>query len=148
MHVVAQCLVRVISHLIDFSQRAAIGLRCLMSLVLTLAGPGVFGVLARSVQQRVREFGVRIGLGATTTNVLAMVFGRTARMLGVGIVVGLVAAATVGRSMVGVPVWRSAGGSAHVWRRRDAARADGACASAIPAFRTARVDPMVALRQD
>ena len=60
-------------------------------LALMLAMVGVFGIIAYSVQQRVREFGVRIALGATTGKVLGLVLGSAARMIGVGAVIGLVA---------------------------------------------------------
>lgn len=68
-------------------------------LVLTLAVVGVFGVLAYSVQRRVRGFGVRIALGATTRHVLLMVFRSTIRITEVGLIIGLAAAALLGRSM-------------------------------------------------
>ena len=41
---------------------------------------GVFGILAYSVQQRVRDFGVRRALGATTSDVLRLVVGSAARV--------------------------------------------------------------------
>jgi putative ABC transport system permease protein len=118
------------------------------TLALTLAVVGVFGVLAYSVQQRVREFGVRIALGATTRNVLLMVFGGTIRIIGAGLIIGLAAAMVFGRSistfLFGVrpvdPV--TFGGVAALLA------VTAAVATAIPAFRAARVDPMVALRQD
>jgi putative ABC transport system permease protein len=117
-------------------------------LVLTLAVVGVFGVLAYSVQQRVREFGVRIALGATTRNVLAMVFGRTARILGVGIVVGLIAAAAVGQSMSAflfevqpADPLTFAGAAALL-------AVTAAAATVAPAWRAARTDPVVALRSE
>jgi putative ABC transport system permease protein len=117
-------------------------------LALTLAVIGVFGVLTYSVQQRTREFGVRIALGATTRNVLTIVFRSTARMLGAGIVMGLVAAAAVGRSMSTLLF-----GVQPVDPLTFAAVAallagTAALATAIPAFRAARVDPIVALRED
>jgi putative ABC transport system permease protein len=117
-------------------------------LVLTLAVVGVFGVLAYSVQQRVREFGVRMALGATRRNVLLMVFGGTIRMIGAGLVIGVAAAAILGRSisafLFGVrPVDPlTFGGVAALLA------VTATLAIAIPAFRAAKVDPVVALRQD
>jgi ABC-type antimicrobial peptide transport system permease subunit len=67
--------------------RAAIVLT-FAGLALVLAVVGVFGVLAYSVQQRTREFGVRIALGATTSDILRLVFGRAARVIGAGIAIG------------------------------------------------------------
>ena len=46
------------------------------ALALTLAMVGVFGVLSQSVQQRMREFGVRIALGASRQNVIVLVLGH------------------------------------------------------------------------
>ena len=117
-------------------------------LVLTLAIVGVFGVLVYSVQQRAREFGVRIALGATTGNVLAMVFGRTARVLGIGIVVGLVAAAGLGRSMSSLlfgvqPLDPLTFGAVALLLATTAM-----VAAAIPALRAASVNPIVALRDE
>jgi putative ABC transport system permease protein len=69
------------------------------ALALVLAMVGVFGVLAYSVQQRVREFGVRIALGASTRQVLGLVLGGAARVVGIGAVIGLIAAAVLSRSI-------------------------------------------------
>jgi putative ABC transport system permease protein len=117
-------------------------------LALTLAVVGVFGVLAYSVQQRVREFGVRIALGATTSNVLTMVFGNTARIVGVGVVAGLLAAAALGRSMstflFGVQPLDPLTFAAVPLILASTA----AIATMLPALRAARVDPVVALRDE
>ena len=54
-------------------------------LALLLAMVGLFGVLAYSVQQRVRDFGVRRALGATTGDVLRLVAGSAVRVIGIGV---------------------------------------------------------------
>jgi putative ABC transport system permease protein len=66
-------------------------------LALLLSMVGVFGTLSYSVQQRVREFAVRIALGASAGSVVRLVAGSAARVLATGIGLGLVAAAALGR---------------------------------------------------
>jgi putative ABC transport system permease protein len=117
-------------------------------LAMTLSVVGVFGVLAYVVQQRVREFGIRIALGATASNVLAIVLGGTARIVGIGIVVGLAAAAAAGRSMstllFGVhPVDPLTFAGVAMLLALTAT-----LATMLPALRAARVDPVVALRDE
>ena len=67
------------------------------ALALVLAMVGVFGILAYSVQQSVRDFGVRRALGATTHDVLRLVLITAVRVVGTGAAVGLVLAAMSGR---------------------------------------------------
>jgi putative ABC transport system permease protein len=82
-----------------------IGTFALLALVLAMVG--VFGVLAYSVQQRTREFGVRLALGATSRQVFRLVVGSAAPVIAVGSAVGLAAAALLGRTIAsflfGVP---------------------------------------------
>jgi putative ABC transport system permease protein len=118
------------------------------ALALVLAMVGVFGVLAYSVQQRVREFGVRIALGASTRQVLGLVLGGAARVVGVGAVVGLIAAAVLSRSisafLFGVePLDPVTFGLVAIVLALTAA-----LASVVPALRAARVDPVVAFRSE
>jgi putative ABC transport system permease protein len=117
-------------------------------LVLTLAVVGVFGVLAYSVQQRVREFGVRIALGATTRNVLFMVFGSTIRMVGAGLIVGLAAAAALGESISSVLFGVQPMDPVTFAAVAILLAVTAGLATAVPALRAAKIDPIVALRQD
>jgi putative ABC transport system permease protein len=117
-------------------------------LALTLAIVGVFGVLAHSVQQRVREFGVRIALGATTANVLRLVFASSARVIAGGVLAGLITAAILARSIAsflfGVkPLDPVTFGGVAILLALTAA-----LATAVPALRAARVDPIVVLRDE
>ena len=56
------------------------------AVALALAMIGVFGVLAYSVQQRVREFGVRIAMGAAASDVMRLVLGSAAKLTLIGLV--------------------------------------------------------------
>lgn len=117
-------------------------------LALALAMVGIFGVLAYSVEQRTRELGVRIALGATATSVLSLVLGSATRVIAAGTVVGLVAAAGLGQLismfLFGVkpldPVtYASVAGVLAV---------TAALAAAAPAIRATRVDPVEAFRNE
>ena len=77
-------------------------------LALVLAMVGVFGVLAYTVQQRQREIGVRIALGATGARVMWLVLHEAGRMVMIGAIGGLVLAGVLGRrsrrsSMASIP---------------------------------------------
>jgi putative ABC transport system permease protein len=118
------------------------------ALALTLAVVGVFGVLSQSVQQRMREFGVRIALGASRRSVIGLVLGQAMRITLAGLVVGLALAAVLGRllatliypvtpldpvTFVAVPI---------------VAALTAAVACVAPAWRATRVDPATAFREE
>jgi putative ABC transport system permease protein len=118
------------------------------ALALILAMVGIFGVLSYSVEQRTREFGVRIALGATATSVLQLVLGSAARVIVIGAVVGLAAAAALGQTIAsflsGVkpldPVTYASVGLVLA--------VTAAVATVAPAWRAMRVDPVEAFRSE
>jgi putative ABC transport system permease protein len=117
-------------------------------LALTLATVGVFGVLAYSVQQRTREFGVRIALGASVGHVLGLVGRAAVGVVGAGLVVGLLGAMALARFvsafLFGVQPW-----DVVTFGTVTAVLAvTGAVAALAPALRAARVDPVIAFRND
>jgi putative ABC transport system permease protein len=123
-----------------------IGMFALLALVLAMVG--VFGVLAYSVQQRTREFGVRIALGASGANVLGLVLRNASRVIGTGVLIGLALAFAFARSVAaflfGVeprdPVTFASVGAVLVLTAM--------VACAVPALRAVRVDPVEAFRNE
>ena len=118
------------------------------ALALILAMVGVFGVLAYSVQARMREFGVRIALGAGSRDVLRLVGGTAARLTAIGLAIGLIAAAILSRWMSTLvypiapldPLTFAAVPLVVV--------VTAAIAVAAPAMRAIRADPIVAFRAE
>jgi putative ABC transport system permease protein len=118
------------------------------ALALVLAMVGLFGILAYAVQQRMRDFGVRRALGATTGDVFRLVAGSAARVIAAGMLIGLALAALGGRLLAtmlfGVePLdWPTFAGVIVL------VAATAALSAAGPAWRAARIDPAVALRAE
>lgn len=117
-------------------------------LATVLAAVGLYGVLAYTVSQRTREFGLRMALGADPARVRSLVFGHVARMTVVGAVVGLVAAVGLGRLARSL-LFELEGYDPMVLTSSAVLLALVAfVAGAIPAVRASRVQPMVALRHE
>jgi putative ABC transport system permease protein len=118
------------------------------AVALLLASVGIYGVMSYSVEQRTREIGIRMALGAERLAVLRLIVGQGARLAAVGIAAGVAGAFALSRVMAGMLYGISAtdpltyAALAAVL----AAVAVGACI--VPARRAVRVDPAVALRAE
>ena len=116
------------------------------SMALLLAVVGLYGVIAYSVNQRTREIGVRMALGAQRGSVCQLIMKEAGWVAGVGIAVGLlgsIGAATLIRGLLfGVRSWDAA----TLIAVSGVLAISALLASYVPARRAAKVDPMVALR--
>jgi ABC-type antimicrobial peptide transport system permease subunit len=116
--------------------------------VVLLTAAGLFGVLLYAVNRRVREFGLRVALGARPRQIERLVMGESLRMAAIGVPIGLAglaaAARLAGSMLLGVtPLDPVAYALSAV-----AAVALALTAAWLPARRATRVDPMQALRAE
>jgi predicted permease len=117
-------------------------------LATLLAALGLYGVLAYTVTQRTREFGLRMALGAEAKTVRRLVLRQVASMTAVGAVIGVAIAAGLGRAAESLLFQMSARDPMVLGIATIVLVAVALCAGLIPAQRAARVDPMTALRYE
>jgi putative ABC transport system permease protein len=116
------------------------------ALAVLLAMVGVFGILAYSVQQRMRDFGVRRALGASTRDVVRLVVGDAVKVIAIGGVAGLILSALLGRLLVSM-LFGVQPLDVTTFAMVTAVLAITAAASiAGPAWRAVRIDPATVLR--
>jgi ABC-type antimicrobial peptide transport system permease subunit len=116
------------------------------TLALLLAAIGVYGVLAYTVAQRAAEIGIRMALGSSARAVFRMVIGEGARLVAIGLALGLVGSIALSR-LVSSMLYGVAPTDPVVYGIVLALLSVTALlASAVPARRAMRVDPLVAMR--
>jgi predicted permease len=113
---------------------------------LALTAIGIFGVVSYSVQQRVREIGVRMALGASSTEVLRLIVGRSLRFVGGGLVIGVVGAIGLTRFLSGILYNVEATDPLTFSLAVATLLGVAFFASYLPARRATRIDPVRALR--
>ena len=115
---------------------------------LLLAAIGIFGVMANLVGERTREIGVRLAMGAQREDVLRMILRRAVALTGAGVGIGLVLAFALAHGVANL-LYEVSPNDPVVFSSITATIAAVALlASWLPARRAARIDPMVALRDE
>jgi putative ABC transport system permease protein len=117
-----------------------------VALLVTLAG--ITGVIATSVSQRTQEFGIRMALGASRTDVLGSVLRQGLGLVVFGLVAGLALSAVFGRVLSSYLFQTDPTDPVALGAVALACLAAGAVACLGPARRATRVDPMLALRSE
>jgi putative ABC transport system permease protein len=118
----------------------------LAALALTLAGVGIYGVMAYLVTQQNHEIGIRVALGAHSRNILGLILGRGASLTATGVSIGVAAALLVTRLMRSLLFGVSPFDPLTFATVALVLTFVTLAACYIPARRATRVDPMVALR--
>ena len=123
-----------------------------LALLLTLSG--LFSVLSYLVEQRTREIGVRMALGASSSSVGALVLKQSAWPVAIGLLIGSTLTVGFSAALLATPAAEQIGAMVQLF---DPIAYGGslvcivaACAGAalIPALRAGRVNPLAALRQE
>jgi predicted permease len=130
-----------------FASKMAAGLLGVMGVMaLALASVGLYGVLAFRVTQRVQEIGLRLALGARRADVLWLVLASAMGLVAIGVGIGLVVALAVSRTVASLLFGVSPNDPMTLLSVTLLLTAVALFASAVPALRASRVDPLVALR--
>jgi putative ABC transport system permease protein len=134
----------------SFDNRRAVMLllAAFAGLALFLSALGIYGVLAYDVSQRTREIGVRSAIGASRGQIAGLIVRQGLWKGGIGVVIGLIGAAVISRSMTTLlfnvkPTDPAVYGSVSLMLIGVAL-----LASYLPARRAARIDPLIALRDE
>jgi putative ABC transport system permease protein len=131
-----------------WARRLSASLAGLFSAVaILLSAAGLYGVLAYSVLQRRRELGVRIALGAQTSNVLTLVLRQGLLLSGIGLTVGIAAGLLLGRFMGNILYGVSGTDPIALMLAILVLGLAAASACLLPALRATRINPIIALRE-
>ena len=117
-------------------------------IALLLAAIGIFGVMANQVAERTREIGVRLAMGARREDVMAMILRRASWLTGTGIVLGLLLAFALAHGVASLLYGVRPDDPMIFGGITAAITALALVSSWLPARRAARIDPMVALRDE
>ncbi|HJS57611.1 MAG TPA: FtsX-like permease family protein [Vicinamibacteria bacterium] len=115
---------------------------------LLMAAVGIYGVVSYSVAQRTRETGMRMALGASAGDILTLVLGEGVKRTALGIAAGLLGAIGASRALRGLLYGVRATDPFTYGAVIVVLIAVALAASFLPAWRAARLDPLVALRRE
>jgi putative ABC transport system permease protein len=118
------------------------------ALALLLAAVGLYGVISYSVLQRTQELGVRAALGARRKDLMRLVLSQSAGFTTAGIILGGIGALAIGQLIAHQLFGVRAADSMTFMFVVVLLALVAALASAVPALRATRADPLAALRQE
>jgi ABC-type antimicrobial peptide transport system permease subunit len=139
---------RVVGSSFDNRRAVMLLLAAFAGLALFLSSLGIYGVLAYDVSQRTREIGIRGAIGATRGQIVGMILKQGLWKSGLGIVLGLTGAFLLSRYMTSLLFGVQPTDPAVYAAVSALLIAVALLASYLPARRAAKIDPLVALRDE
>ena len=118
------------------------------ALALTLAAAGIYSVMYYAVAERTREIGVRVAIGATPRDIFRLVLGDAARLVSIGVGIGVAGALWLTRTLEGLLYGVTAHDPPTYAGVAILLGAVAVVAAAAPAAKAMRSDPLAALRQE
>ena len=118
------------------------------TVALFLAALGIYGVMSQAVEQRTREIGVRMALGAARSDILRMIIGRVVILAVVGVALGVLVAIPAMRTLSALLYQVDPGDPFVFGTLAGVLLAVAVLAGYVPARRAARLDPLVTLRAE
>ena len=118
------------------------------AIALFLAAIGIYGVLSYFVVQRSQEIGVRMALGAQRSSVLRLILGQGARLIGIGVAIGIVGGVWAARALTSLLFGVKSTDLPTFIAVSVLLASLALVACAVPALRATRVDPLVVLRNE
>jgi putative ABC transport system permease protein len=115
---------------------------------LLLASIGIYGVMSYAVSRRAQEIGIRMAVGATPLEVLGMILAQSGKLVAMGLVIGLIATLALGRLLTTMLFGVESFDATVLAAVSGLLVVVAMIATAIPAWRAARIDPVRALRQE
>jgi putative ABC transport system permease protein len=115
---------------------------------VTIAGVGIYGLIAYLVAQRRQELGVRIALGATPADVAGLVLGNVMAIAGIGLVAGGVSAWMFSRALEGLLFGVGRLDAASYVAAAIGVTLTSLISAIVPTVLALRIDPIIALRHD
>jgi len=126
----------------------ALAMSVFAAAAMLLAALGVYGIVAYSVSQRSREFGIRVALGARSGQIVRMVVGQNLRIVAIGLTLGLLTAIPATRLLRGLLYQVGPNDPATFIAIGSALDAVAMIAAYLPARRGTQVDPVVTLKSE
>jgi putative ABC transport system permease protein len=117
------------------------------TIALLLAMGGIYGVMNYTVTQRTAELGLRLALGASAKGVIGLVLARTAMLVAAGLLIGMALSLASSRFMAAMTFGIQAADPPTYALALVAVAGTAMAAATLPALRTARIDPVIALRR-